>query len=115
MVTELIAGPQSPALSPTLPADAQLKSVFLRDDLALLNFDEHLRSKNFGTTGELFAVNSLFETVTANVDGVDGIIILIEGSAYKTLAGEGGHVAAGFPVYGELGRYVYPPPKERIK
>ena len=115
VVTELIAGPQSPALSPTLPADAQLKSVFLRDDLALLNFDEHLRSKSFGSTGELFAVNSMYKTVTANVDGVDGIIILIEGSAYKTLAGEGGHVAAGFPVYGELGRYVYPPPKENVK
>jgi hypothetical protein len=111
VVTELIAGPRSPALSPTIPADAQLKSVFLRGDLALLNFDEHLRSKSFGSTGELFAVNSLYKTVTANVDGVDGIIILVEGTAYKTLAGEGGHVAAGFPIYGELGRYVYAPPK----
>lgn len=115
VIAELISGPRSPSLSPTIPADAQLKSVFLRDDLALLNFDEHLRSKNFGSTGELFAVNSLFETVTANVDGVDGIIILIEGSAYKTLAGEGGHVASGFPVYGELGRYVYPPPKGSVE
>jgi spore germination protein GerM len=115
VVAELISGPRSPALSPTIPADAQLKSVFLRGDLALLNFDEHLRSKNFGSTGELFAVNSLFKTVTANVDGVDGIVILIEGSAYKTLAGEGGHVAAGFPIYGELGRYVYPPPKASAK
>jgi len=115
VVAELISGPRSPALSPTIPADAQLKSVFLRDDLALLNFDEHLRSKNFGTTGELFAVNSLFKTVTANVDGVDGIVIMVEGGTYATLAGEGGHVAAGFPIYGELGRYVYPPPKESAK
>jgi spore germination protein GerM len=115
VVAELISGPRSPALSPTIPADAQLKSVFLRDDLALLNFDEHLRSKSFGTTGELFAVNSLFKTVTANVDGVDGIVIMIEGSVHATLAGEGGHVADGFPIYGELGRYVYPPPKGGAK
>jgi spore germination protein GerM len=111
VVGELIAGPRSPNLSPTLPAEARLKSVFLRERLALLNFDEGLRSKNFGTTGELFAVNSLYKTVTANVEGVDGVIILIEGTAYKTLADEGGHIAAGFPVYGELGRYVSPPPK----
>jgi spore germination protein GerM len=115
VVAELISGPRSPALSPTIPADAQLKSVFLRDDLALLNFDEHLRSKSFGSTGELFAVNSLYKTVTANVDGVDGIVIMIEGSTGKTLAGEGGHVAAGFPIYGELGKYVYPPPKGDAK
>jgi spore germination protein GerM len=115
VVAELISGPRSPALSPTIPPDAQLKSVFLRGDLALLNFDEHLRSKSFGSTGELFAVNSLFKTVTANVDGVDGIVIMIEGSVPATLAGEGGHVAAGFPIYGQLGRYVYPPPKGAAK
>ena len=115
VVAELISGPRSPALSPTIPADAQLKSVFLQGDLALLNFDEHLRSKSFGSTGELFAVNSLFKTVTANVDGVDGIVIMIEGSVHATLAGDGGHVADGFPIYGELGRYVYPPPKGSAK
>ena len=115
VVTALLAGPREPKLSPTLPADAQLKSVFLRDGVALLNFDERLQSKRFGSTGELFALNSLFRTVTANVDGVDGIVILINGRTPRTLAGEGGHVAAGFPVYGELGRYVYPAPEERRK
>lgn len=110
VVTALIGGPRSADLSPTLPADAQLKSVFIRDGLALLNFDEHIRSKRFGSTGELFALNSLYRTVTANVAGVDGVVVLVEGRTYRTLAGEGGHVAAGFPIYGELGRYVHPPP-----
>jgi spore germination protein GerM len=113
VVTALVAGPRKPNLSPTLPADAQLKSVFLRDGVALLNFDERLQSKRFGSTGELFALNSLYRTVTANVDGVDGVVILINGRTHRTLAGEGGHVAAGFPIYGELGRYVYPAPEER--
>jgi hypothetical protein len=113
VVAALIAGPRSPALSPTIPADAQLKSVFIRDDVALLNFDEHIRSKRFGSTGELFALNSLYRTVTANVAEVDGVVILVEGRAHRTLAGEGGHVASAFPIYGELGRYVYPPPEER--
>jgi hypothetical protein len=111
-VVALIGGPRSPELSPTLPRDAHLKSVFIRGDVALLNFDEHIRSKRFGSTGELFALNSLYRTVTANVAGVNGVVVLIEGRAYQTLAGEGGHVAAGFPVYGELGRHVYPPPEE---
>lgn len=113
VVAALIGGPRSPSLSPTVPADAQLKSVFIRGDVALLNFDEHIRSKRFGSTGELFALNSLYRTVTANVTGVDGVVVLVEGRAYRTLAGEGGHVASAFPIYGELGRYVYPPPEER--
>lgn len=113
VVGALIGGPRSPNLSPTVPRDARLKSVFIRDDVALLNFDEHIRSKRFGTTGELFALNSLYRTVTANVAEVDGVVVLVEGRAHLTLAGEGGHVAAGFPIYGELGRYVYPPPKEK--
>lgn len=115
VVAALIGGPRSPSLSPTIPADAHLKSVFIRDDVALLNFDEHIRSKRFGSTGELFALNSLYHTVTANVAEVDGVVVLVEGRAYGTLAGEGGHVAAGFPIYGELGRYVYPPPEERSR
>lgn len=113
VVAALIAGPSSPTLSPTIPADARLKSVFIRDDVALLNFDEHIRSKRFGSTGELFALNSLYRTVTANVADVDGVVVLVEGRSYRTLAGEGGHVASAFPIYGELGRYVYPPPEER--
>jgi hypothetical protein len=113
VVRALIGGPRSPNLSPTVPGDARLKSVFIRDDVALLNFDEHIRSKSFGSAGELFALNSLYRTVTANVAEVDGVVVLVEGRADSTLAGEGGHVAAGFPIYGELGRYVYPPPKEK--
>jgi hypothetical protein len=110
VVAELIAGPRSAALSPTLPARAKLISVFLRDGVAILNFDKNIQSDKFGSTGELFAVNSLYKTVTANADGVDGIQIRVEGRRATTLTGDGGHVAAGFPVYGELGRYVYPPP-----
>jgi hypothetical protein len=113
VVAALISGPRSPSLSPTIPADAQLKSVFIKDDVALLNFDEHLRSKRFGSTGELFALNSLYRTVTTNVAEVDGVVVLVEGEAGPTLSGDGGHIASGFPIYGELGRYVYPPPKER--
>ncbi|MGD8717763.1 MAG: GerMN domain-containing protein [Candidatus Zixiibacteriota bacterium] len=110
VVAELIAGPRSAELSPTLPSQAKLISVFLQDGVAILNFDKNIQSDKFGSTGELFAVNSLYETVTANVAGVDGIQIRIEGRRANTLTGDGGHVAAGFPVYGELGRYVSPPP-----
>jgi hypothetical protein len=112
LVGELLAGPKASTLSPTLPPNARLLSVFVRDDVAMLNFDKNLQSKRFGTTGELFALNSLYETVTANVDGVEAVVVLIEGSTYPTLAGDGGHVASGFPLYGELGRYVYGPPQE---
>lgn len=112
LVGELLAGPKTTTLSPTLPGNARLISVFIRDGVAMLNFDRNLQSKRFGTTGELFALNSLCKTVTSNVDGVEAVVVLIEGNAYPTLAGDGGHVASGFPLYGELGRYVYGPPRE---
>lgn len=111
LVGALIAGPKSADHSPTLPADCALESVFIRDRVAVLNFDERLRSRRFGSTGELYALNSLYRTVTANVPGVQGIIVLVDGRMYQTLAGDGGHVAAGFPIYGELGRYLAPAPK----
>ncbi len=111
VVAELIAGPKAAEHSPTLPPDATLKSVFFRDRVAVLNFDERLRSKSFGSTGELFALNSLYRTVTANVADVDGVSILVDGRMYQTLAGDGGHIAAGYPIYGELGATVAPPPE----
>ena len=113
LVAALIAGPRDATHSPTLPPDCALESVFVRDRVALLNFDEKLNSRHFGTTGELYALNSLYRTVTANVEGVDGVVILIDGRMSQTLAGDGGHVAAGFPLYGELGRYVAPAPREK--
>lgn len=113
VINALLAGPDAPDHSPTLPREALLKSVFLRDDVAILNFDEHLRSKRFGSAGELYALNSIYRTVTANVPGVSGVIILVEGRLYQTLAGDGGHVAAGYPIYGELGEFVAGPPKPK--
>jgi germination protein M len=109
VVTELIAGPREPSHSPTIPREARLLSVFLQGTTALLNFNEGLQSPRFGTTGELFAINSLYRTVTENVEGVDSVIILVDGKMFQTLAGDGGHIAEGFPIYGELGRYVSGP------
>jgi len=112
VVAALLAGPAAADHSPTLPREATLKSVFVRDRVAVLNFDARLRSKSFGSTGELFALNSLYRTVTANVADVDGVSVFVEGERGPTLGGEGGHVAA-FPVYGEVGAYVAPPPKRK--
>jgi spore germination protein GerM len=111
LVGALIAGPKAADHSPTLPTDCALESVFIRDRVAVLNFNDKLKSRRFGSTGELYALNSVYRTVTANVPGVLGVVVLVDGRRYQTLAGDGGHVAEGFPLYGELGRYLAPAPK----
>lgn len=112
LIAALIAGPRAADHSPTLPADCALESVFIQNRVAVLNFNDKLKSRRFGSTGELFALNSIYRTVTANVPDIRGVIILVDGRMYQTLAGDGGHIAEGFPLYGELGQYLVPAPKE---
>jgi spore germination protein GerM len=97
VVTELIKGPDADENARTLPKKTALTSVFIKDGIALLNFDERITSEKYGTTGELFLINSLYKTVTDNVEGVKGVQIIVEGSKGPTIYGDGGHLYAGIP------------------
>ncbi|MCP4231436.1 MAG: GerMN domain-containing protein [bacterium] len=97
VVTELIKGPDADENARTLPKRTGLLSVFIKDGIALLNFDEQITSEKYGTTGELFLINSLYKTVTENVEGVKGVQILVEGSNGPTVYGDEGHLYTGIP------------------
>ncbi|UCE27493.1 MAG: GerMN domain-containing protein [Candidatus Coatesbacteria bacterium] len=118
-IEELIAGPADEAHSPTLPPETELISVFVKDGVATLNFSEEVQSKSFGTTGELFAVNSIYKTVVENEPSVFAVKLLVESNRQVAFNGENGTVYCDFAVISELGPTILfvPPPgwKEKGK
>jgi hypothetical protein len=112
VVEELIAGPTDESHSPTLPPEAKLISVFVKDGVATLNFSREVQSKSFGTTGELFAVNSIYKTVVENEPSVSAIKLLVESERQNAFNGENGTVFCDFTIISELGPTVWfvPPP-----
>lgn len=112
VVEELIAGPTDETHSPTLPPEAELISVFVKGGVATLNFSEEVQSKSFGTTGEIFAVNSIYKTVIENEPTVFAVRLLVESDRQVAFCGEDGTVYCDFAIIGELGPTVWfvPPP-----
>jgi hypothetical protein len=112
VIEELIAGPTDETHSPTLPPDAELISVFVKGGVATLNFSEEVQSKSFGTTGELFAVNSIYKTVIENEPTVFAVRLLVESDRQVAFCGEDGTVYCDFAIVSELGPTVWfvPPP-----
>ena len=78
-VNELIAGPQTAGLDPTLPASAIVEGMTVRDGLCTVDFSseltEHLPS---GEQARLLAVSSLVNTLT-QFDTVEKVRILVDG------------------------------------
>lgn len=106
VIGELIKGPDADEHARTLPEKTKLKSVFIGDGVALLDFDEGISSEKYGTTGELFLINSIYKTVTANVAGVKSVQILVEGSKGPTIYEKEGHLYTGVPRGRMMGKKV---------
>ena len=78
-VNELIAGPQTAGLNPTLPAAAIVEGMTVRDGLCTVDFSseltEHLAADE---QARLLAVSSLVNTLT-QFDTVEKVRILVDG------------------------------------
>lgn len=83
-VNELISGPQSASLSPTLPAAAIVEGMNIADGVCTVDFSselvEHLSSDS---RSQLLAVYSIVNTLT-QFDSVDQVRILVDG---RTVSG----------------------------
>ncbi len=106
VIGELIKGPDADELARTLPKKTKLKSVFISDGIAMLDFDEGIISEKYGTTGEMFLINSIYRTVTENVEDVNGVQILVDGSKGPTIYGKEGHLYCGIPRTQLMGKKV---------
>jgi len=88
IMAEIIKGPQSDLLLPTVPAGTRLLAVYEVGDLLVLDFTHELQTNHTGgSTGELMTVYSIVNTLTENLKSVKRIRMLVEGEEVENLAG----------------------------
>ena len=88
LIGALIANPPTPAQR-TLPVGATLLSFYiLPDGTAVADFSDALASEMpSGILSEWMAVNSIVQTLAANMPGITRLKILVHGQEAETLAG----------------------------
>ena len=88
IVKELMKGPETPGLTKlTVPEEAKLLSVEVKDKIAYVNFSRELTEKHMGgTTGEEMTIIPIVNTLT-ELPEVNKVQFLVEGKKRKTLAG----------------------------
>lgn len=87
IVQKLIKGPHGDLL-PTLPADTALRAFFIYGHRAVVDLASTLRERfPGGSRTELLAVFSIVNSLVFNINQVDTVTLLIDGSEALTLAG----------------------------
>ncbi|SHK02941.1 Sporulation and spore germination [Anaerobranca californiensis DSM 14826] len=87
IIKELMAGPKSKGLIPTIPKEAQLISFEVVEGIAFINFSKEFQTKHpGGSAGELATLASIVYTLT-ELENIDKVQILVEGRRLETLAG----------------------------
>lgn len=86
-VRELIAGPRVEGHVRTIPPEAQLLSLEIVEGVAYVNFSKEIQTKHWGgSTGEMFTILSIVNTLTENPD-ITSVQFLIEGRRVESLVG----------------------------
>ncbi|MBQ2699243.1 MAG: GerMN domain-containing protein [Firmicutes bacterium] len=86
-IGELIHGPQSKELSPTLPGGVELKDIDISNGICTVDFTAELKDHlNSGSSAEELAVWSIVDTL-CQFDTVSSVKILVEGQELQTLNG----------------------------
>jgi len=87
VVLELIRGPETPHLYPTIPEGTQLSELYVAGNIAYLDFSEEIiKNHSGGSSGEIMTVYSLVNTLT-EIPPIEGVQILVAGEERESLAG----------------------------
>lgn len=87
ILEQLIDGPNTKTLNPTIPRETKIISLDIVDKIAFVNFSKDIQSKHWGgSASEMFTVESIVYTLT-QFDNIDSVQILIEGRKLETLLG----------------------------
>ena len=79
IVSELIKGPRNSDLRRTIPAEATVRSVAVKDAPAYVDFSSEMHSKHSGgAAGESMTINSIINTLT-ELDNINQVQITVEG------------------------------------
>ncbi|MDI6735508.1 MAG: GerMN domain-containing protein [bacterium] len=88
VINELIKGPISADLFPTIPQQTQLKEVYFYNDITYVDFsNELIKSHPGGSSGEIQTIFSLVNTLTSNFPEINYVQFLVEGKEIETIAG----------------------------
>lgn len=86
-IGELIFGPQSQGLMPTIPAATILEDINIRDGICTVDFSSELVDNHPGGAGnEELTVYSIVNTLT-QFPGVEQVRILVDGKEIASIAG----------------------------
>jgi germination protein M len=95
VVIELIKGPVSPDLFPTIPEGTRVNEVYLADDIAYVDLSEEVfKNHPGGSSGELMTIYSIVDSLT-ELSAIKGVQILVEGNEKNSLAG---HIDISMPL-----------------
>lgn len=86
-IQELIKGPTTPGLYPTIPNGTKLLDIKIENGTATVNFSKEFKENHHGgSTGEAMTINSIVDTLT-EFPSIKQVKFLIEGKEEETLAG----------------------------
>jgi len=87
VVIELIKGPVSSSLYPTIPEGTSVNEVYIADDIAYVDLSEEVfKNHPGGSSGELMTVYSMVDTLT-EISPIRGVQILVAGNERESLVG----------------------------
>ncbi len=87
IVSELIKGPVSPGLHPTIPEGTSINEVYIAGDIAYIDLSEEVfKNHPGGSSGELMTVYSMVNTLT-EIPPIRSVQILVEGNERESLVG----------------------------
>ena len=87
MIGELLKGPDSQELSPTIPEGTKLLSLEVKNKIALVDFSKEIQTNHSGgTAGESMTVYSIVNTL-AQLPDIEAVQFLIEGKEQEAIWG----------------------------
>jgi germination protein M len=100
VAAELIKGPESERLFPTIPQGTRVINAYQVQDTLVLDFSRELQANHSGgSAGELTTVYSIVNTMVENLRGVKKVQLLLEGEELESLAG---HMDLTRPLYPDV-------------
>jgi len=94
-VEELIKGPKSSNLYPTIPQTTKVNGLYISDRVAYIDLSsEIIKDHPGGSTGELLTIYSIVMTLTSFPE-IDKVQLLVNGNSGETLVG---HIDTTIPL-----------------
>lgn len=100
ILNELIEGPESKNLFPTIPEGTQLRELYFHENTAYVDFSSELVKNHIGgSSSEIHTIFSIVNTITTNFPKIKYVQILVEGEEIDTIAG---HIDTTLPFKQDL-------------